>query len=119
MHAAHEKIGDARIVAPDEGDSHWQPVPANGYVRNILSSRTVKSELDFALGTQTVAPGCFIREHTHDRNEEIIFVLSGKGFVRLDGDEHPIEPGSAVFLGYNRKHQFINPGPEPLTFLWL
>ncbi len=119
MHAAHEKIGDARIVAPDEGDSHWQPVPANGYVRNILSSRTVRSELDFALGTQTVAPGCFIREHTHDRNEEIIFVLSGKGFVRLDGVEHPIEPGSAVFLGYNRKHQFINPGPEPLTFLWL
>lgn len=115
---ATTELGDAKILGPDDGDSHWQPVPANGYVRNLFSDTRVRSVNRFALGTQTVAPGCFIREHTHDRNEEIIFVVAGKGFVRLDGELHPLEPGSAVFLGFNRKHQFINPGPEPLTFVY-
>ncbi len=118
MAVAKDALGDAKILGPEDGDSHWQPVPANGYVRNLFSNTTVRSVNRFSLGTQTVAPGCFIREHTHDRNEEIIVVIEGKGFVRLDGELHPLERGSAVFLGFNRKHQFINPGPEPLTFVY-
>ena len=118
MSATQHEIGDARILGPNDGDSHWQPVPANGHVRTLFSDTTVNTRNRFAMGTQTVAPGCFIREHTHDRNEEIIFVVSGRGSVRLDGELHPLEPGSAVFLGVNRKHQFINPGPDPLTFVW-
>jgi quercetin dioxygenase-like cupin family protein len=113
------QLGDAKILGPDDGDSYWQPVPANGFVRNLFSDKTVASENKFAVGTQTVAPGCFIREHTHDRNEEIIFVVSGKGLLKLDGETHPLEPGSAVFLGKNRRHQFINLGPKPLTFMWI
>ena len=118
MAVANDAVGDAKILGPEDGDSHWQPVPANGYVRNLFSNTSVRSVNRFSLGTQTVAPGCFIREHTHDRNEEIIVVIEGKGFVRLDGELHPLERGSAVFLGFNRKHQFINPGPEPLTFVY-
>lgn len=118
MTDAMDDVGDARIVGLDEGESYWQPVPANGYVRNMLNKNVVESRHSFSMGTQTVAPGCFIREHTHNRNEEIVYVLSGRGFVRLDGEKHPIEPGTAVFLGHNRKHQFINPGPEPMTFLY-
>ena len=118
MEKTEERLGDAKVLGPEGGESHWQPVPANGYVRCLFSDSTVKSTNRFAMGTQTVAPGCFIREHTHDRNEEIIFVIGGRGFVKLDGEEHPLEPGSAVFLGVNRKHMFINPGPEPLTFVW-
>src|SRR5215207_1804501 len=116
---AHMEIGEAHVLGPEDGDSYWQPVPANGFVRNLFDDKMVSSENKFAIGTQTVAPGCFIREHTHDRNEEIIFVVSGKGSVKLDGEMHAIEPGSAVFLGKNRKHQFINPGPEPFTFVWV
>ncbi len=118
MAVAKDAVGDAKILGPEDGDSHWQPVPANGHVRNLFSNTSVRSVNRFSLGTQTVAPGCFIREHTHDRNEEIIVVIEGKGFVRLDGELHPLERGSAVFLGFNRKHQFINPGPKPLTFVY-
>jgi mannose-6-phosphate isomerase-like protein (cupin superfamily) len=82
--------------------SFWQPVPANGFVRNLFSNTSISAVNKFSLSTQTVAPGCFIREHTYNQNEEIIYVISGKGMVKLDGKEHPIEPGSAVFLGHNR-----------------
>ena len=110
--------GDAKVLGPDQGESYWQPVPANGYVRTLFSNTSIASHHKFAMGTQTVAPGCFIREHTHDRNEEIIFVVSGRGFAKLDGQELPLEVGSCVFIGHDRRHQFINPGPEPLTFVW-
>ena len=108
--------GQVRLVGPEEGRSHWQPVPANGFVRCILSGKELGT--NFSMGTQTVAPGCMVREHTHDRHEEVIHVTAGRGFARLDGQDHPIEPGSTVFLGRNRKHAFVNPGPEPLTFVW-
>ncbi len=114
-----EHAGEARILGPQEGASFWQPVPANGFVRNLFSSGSIASRNNFSIGTQTVAPRSFIREHTHDRNEEIIFVVSGKGVCRLDGVEHPIEQGSCVVLGHNRKHHFLNPHDEPMTFFWI
>ena len=115
----NDKIGDARVIALDEAPSFWQPVPANGFIRNILNSRMVGSDINFSMGTQTVAANCFIREHTHANNDEIIHMLNGKGIARLDGVEHPIETGSTVFIGRNRKHHFINRSNEPFTFLWL
>jgi glyoxylate utilization-related uncharacterized protein len=70
------------------------------------------------MGTQTLPPGCFIREHTHAGNEEVIFVIDGKGVARIEGVEHPLGKGSAVHVGRNVKHHFLNPHAEPMTFLW-
>jgi quercetin dioxygenase-like cupin family protein len=113
------KIGDARVIALEDAPSFWQPVPANGFIRNILNHRMVASDTNFSMGTQTVAPHCFIREHTHAHNDEIIHMLGGKAIARLDGVEYPLETGSTVFIGRNRKHHFINRSDEPFTFLWL
>jgi mannose-6-phosphate isomerase-like protein (cupin superfamily) len=118
MSGTQTPIGNVKIVGPEEGESFWQPVPANGFVRNLLSQKLTGSEANFSIGMQTVAPGCLIREHTHSHNEEVIVVIEGRGFARVEGVDHPIERGSAVFLGLNRRHHFINPGPEPLTFIW-
>jgi quercetin dioxygenase-like cupin family protein len=105
-----------RVIGPDDAPSYWQPVPANGFVRCILSGKELGT--GFSMGTQTVAPGCMVREHTHDRHEEVIHLTAGRGFARIDGEDIPMEPGSTVFLPRNRKHGFVNPGPEPMTFVW-
>ena len=116
---ADGKMGEARVIGLDDAPSFWQPVPANGFVRNILNSRMVNSDTNFSMGTQTVAAHCFIREHTHAHNDEVIHMLNGKGVARLDGVEYPIETGSTIYIGRNRKHHFINRSDEPFTFLWL
>jgi quercetin dioxygenase-like cupin family protein len=113
------KDGTFVVVGPREGASFWQPVPANGFVRNIINQRATGGETNFSMGTQTVAPGCFIREHTHAMNEEVIYVVEGRGIARLDGVDHPIEQGSCVYIGRNRRHHFLNPHDQPMTFLWL
>lgn len=109
----------AFVIGPNDGERHWQPLPANGHVRNILNQVMTGGAANLSMGTQTVAPGCFIREHTHAHNEEIIHVLDGRGIARIDGVEHPIQRGSTVYIGVDRRHHFLNPHPEPMTFLWI
>lgn len=115
---APAKEGMARVVQPGQARSFWQPVPANGFVECLLDPSTVESDTPFAMGRQTVAPGCHVREHTHDRHEEIIHFVSGTATVLLDGVEHPAVPGTTVFLGKGRRHAFLNRGAEPFTFVW-
>ncbi|AZR84111.1 Uncharacterized conserved protein%2C contains double-stranded beta-helix domain [Bordetella pertussis] len=118
MKQQHEP-GIAVVVGPDEGDSFWQPVPANGFVRTLLNRANTGASVDFSAGTQTVAPGCHVREHFHDDREEVIFITEGTGTALIDGVEHPLAPGACLFLGKSRKHSFLNAGPEPLSFFWI
>ncbi len=112
--------GEILVVQPGEGDSYWQPVPANGHITVKVAPRNVRMENKFGLGTQTVAPGSHIREHSHDRNEELIYCLSGRGRAVIEGAEYPMQPGTTIFLGRNRMHLFINESAEEeMTFLWL
>ena len=107
------------VLGPQDGASFWQPVPANGYIRNLVSSKALGTPGRFSIGTQTVAPKSFIREHTHDQNEEIIFVVQGRGIARIERVDHPIETGSCVYVAVNERHHFLNPHEEPMTFLWV
>ncbi len=111
--------GDIRVVPADTGESYWQPVPANGHIEVLMAPDLVPMVNKFAFGTQTVAPGGHIREHAHDRVEEMIFVLGGTGRAVLDGEDVPMTPGTAIFLGLNRRHMFINEGQDDLRLAWL
>lgn len=114
--------GAAMVRGLEEGASFWQPVPANGFVRCLLNSVEVGAENPFSIGTQTIAPkGCYVRTHAHDRHEEVIYFLEGKGRIEIDDGETVAigEPGTIVYLGRNRRHSFINESNDPLTFLWL
>jgi len=108
------------VVQPGEGREFWQPVPANGFVRCLLASQDFDAQTAFAMGTQTVAAGCFVREHLHPDNEEVIFVLQGTGEALLDGERtEPMQPGTCLFLGRNRLHRFQANDDAPMTFMWL
>lgn len=111
--------GEIRVVHPGEGEEFWQPVPANGHIAIHLTPAMVAMDIPLGLGTQTVAPGCYVREHAHDRHEEIIHCLHGQGKAVLDGVEHRMVPGMTIFIGKNRRHMFINDGAQDLQFLWL
>ena len=110
--------GKAVVISPSGGRSFWQPKPANGYVRTLLSSKALEASSVFSSGTQTVDPGCYVREHCHSDHEEVIFIYEGMGVVKVDGEEHELAPGACLFLGKNRKHSFHNTGSGPLSFFW-
>lgn len=57
--------------------------------------------------------------HYHLGNEESLYVLSGSGTIRLDGDSSPLEAGDYVSLPADERgaHRVINDGDEPLRYL--
>lgn len=113
--------GFAIVVQPDEAQSWWQPVPANGFTEVRVSKRNDPRVTRFSHGTQTIAPGCYVRDHSHEANEEILFFYEGEGKVVIDGtDEYKVVPGTTVFVGPYRRHTFINTSNDkPLKFSWV
>jgi quercetin dioxygenase-like cupin family protein len=72
----------------------------------------------FSMRQFDLSPGGHTPKHAHGHEHEI-FVLEGSGVV-LEGDkEHPLKPGSIVFIPPGQVHQFRNTGPEPFKFLCL
>ena len=111
--------GRSFVIQPDQGESYWQPVPANGHVELHVSHRLDPAIRGFDTGTQEVAPGCFVREHQHDDNEELILVYAGEGTAIVEGVAHRMQPGTTLYLGPRCPHKFVNDGDAPLRFFWV
>ncbi|RMF30066.1 MAG: cupin domain-containing protein [Chloroflexi bacterium] len=71
---------------------------------------------NFAMRVIEVEPGASTPHHTHDYEHEV-FVLAGRGAVRGQEGDRPIEAGTVVYVPPNEKHQFVNTGPEALRFI--
>ena len=69
------------VIGPDEGESHWQPQPSEGYVTMKLTTETMPYD-SFTSGIQVLPPGCHVREHGHQQNHELIFIYEGTGEIQ-------------------------------------
>jgi mannose-6-phosphate isomerase-like protein (cupin superfamily) len=49
--------------------------------------------------------------------EEVLFVLSGRGSLRLDGTEHALEPESGAYLAPGERYELRNGGDERLRLV--
>jgi len=118
MSAADSARGRATVIQPSEGDSFWQPVPANGHADPKLTPANTRYDA-LSMGYQTIAPQSRVREHSHGDQVELQICFRGRGHVMVDGDKHALVPGTACFLGYDVKHELVNDGPDDLVMLWV
>ena len=63
-----------------------------------------------------LVPGATVGEHKHEGSSEIIYGLSGKGYIVCDGEKEILEPGVACYCPEGSSHTVINDGTEDLTF---
>jgi len=80
----------------------------------ILDRRTLK-EIGF-LAIASLKPGKEIEAHV-DPMEEIYFVLSGSGEMRVDDEAQPVKPGDAVWIPTGSSHALLNDGEEDCVVL--
>ena len=111
--------GAAFVVQPDEGQSYWQPVPANGYAEVLVSKRDDPSIGDLSAGIQVIAPGSHIREHQHGTEQELLFFIEGTGKVLVNGEEHPVRPGTMVYAGRRNARKIVNDTDADLKMMWV
>ncbi len=45
------------------------------------------------------------RQRPHDR-DEVYYVTAGRATLTIDGEDHPVQPGSVVFLAADVAHRF-------------
>jgi mannose-6-phosphate isomerase-like protein (cupin superfamily) len=47
--------------------------------------------------------------------QELLYVVSGRGTLHLEGREHPLEPDTGVFVTAGEAYAVENPGPDELV----
>ncbi len=65
-----------------------------------------------------LVPGASIGFHTHETDQEVIYVLEGEGTV-INGEGIPDDkalPGQALYCAKGQSHSLVNTGTKDLIF---
>lgn len=95
-------------------DPNFQSKMKTVLVGDAIGSEKIYVNIDF------VKPGGkSVKFHAHSKQEEFFLIMSGKGLLRMYGDEIPIKAGDVISkpAGKNIAHQFINNSSEVLQIL--
>jgi mannose-6-phosphate isomerase-like protein (cupin superfamily) len=110
-----------RPVVRRAHEIRWSEPP--GHHRSALSKLLVHPRntdtqcLDVRLSCYQ--PGGYAAPHAHREAENVFLVLKGRGIMELDEAQHPIEPGTVVFVPPGVTHAIYNTGDGPLVFVFV
>lgn len=69
------------------------------------------------MGTLTLEPGCSVGEHTHQNDEELIFIISGRCEYSDDGVVTTLSAGDAALTVGGHSHAIRNLSNENCVYL--
>jgi mannose-6-phosphate isomerase-like protein (cupin superfamily) len=91
---AHREAGDTATsrltIGPHTGSDH-------------LEQRVIR----FAPGRS--------KEHVLDGRQEVVYVVSGRGTLHIEGRAHDLEPDMGAYIAAGERFEVENPGPEELV----
>jgi quercetin dioxygenase-like cupin family protein len=95
----------------------WR-APATGPTLDVLgvthTYKAMASETghQFSVWESIVPPGAGAPAHTHTREDEVFYVLSGEVLIEVEGVPDPLRlgPGGFLFAPRNRRHAYRNIG---------
>ena len=64
-----------------------------------------------------IKPGEDIGKETHADNDQVLYLVSGKGTVYLDGQESEFNPGDCVLVPAGTEHNFTTVGDESMKII--
>ena len=112
-------MGTVHRFTGSQGAYRWDGVTPESYAgtgaRYVLIGPNEDAP-NFALRYFALPPGTAstLDTHAHDHG---VYVLHGRGRVRLGDTEHALGPGDVVYVAPHDVHCFTAEGAEPLGFL--
>ena len=85
-------------------------------IRELLAHRN-SSIRNQSLAEATLAVGTSTQEHYHPKSEEIYYILTGSGRMKLDGELRDVGPLDAIAIPPGTRHKIWNTGSVPLVLL--
>jgi mannose-6-phosphate isomerase-like protein (cupin superfamily) len=84
----------------------------------LVSEKTVGSK-NLAMGVNETYVGGQVPPHKHEKEEEVMFFLQGKGKFITEDEEIELRPGICVYNPPGAIHSIVNTGDEVLKFIWI
>ena len=90
-------------------------------VTHIYKATAAETAGSFSLWEAEVPPGAGAPPHTHDREDEAFYVLSGELVIEFEGEGAPrrVAPGGFFFGARGRRHVFRNVSDQTARVLIL
>lgn len=85
-------------------------------IRELLAHRN-SAIRNQSLAEARLPAGAATREHYHIRTEEIYYITSGAGQIRIDGEIRDVKSGDAIAIRPGQKHKLWNTGTGTLHLL--
>jgi mannose-6-phosphate isomerase-like protein (cupin superfamily) len=85
-------------------------------IRELLAHRN-SCITNQSLAEARLAVGASTQPHYHPKTEEIYYLLSGTGRMRIDDELRDVGPGDAVAIPPGAPHEITNTGDQILIFL--
>ena len=110
-----EQVVRADTTEPDD----WSGTAfAHLDVRSLISEDRLGSE-KVMVGQTIYPPGSTHEHHLHPDAEEVVIVMSGRGWHRVGSEFYDIGPGDIVFIPANAPHSAGSDPGEPMVILWI
>lgn len=84
--------------------------------RELFKEKDFNSSLEFIHET-LVLPNSSIGYHAHKGNEEIYYIIQGKGLMNVDGEKRVVRTGDAIITHSGNSHGLVNTQNKPLKIL--
>lgn len=96
-----------------EEEVKWLELPGRR-CRVIVGSDYFKAE-NLTFGVTEIPPCSKMIPHKHSQ-EEVIYILQGKGEVVVDTKSEPLKPGTTIMLPANCEHFICNTSNQTMKF---
>ena len=113
-------VVDVIVRADTTPPDDWSGTPFGHLdIRSLVSEDRQGSE-QIMVGQTVYPPGGTHEHHLHPDAEEVVIVMSGRGWHRVGSDYYDIGPGDIVFIPANAEHSAgCDEGDEPMVILWI
>ena len=87
-------------------------------IKVLVGTGSPINSLNMTFGVATIPPKTSMDPHAHNKEEEIIYILNGDGFVYIDGTKESIEQGSVIKLPIGSSHYLSNNSSDDMNFIF-
>ncbi|MDN5346659.1 MAG: hypothetical protein PWP65_223 [Clostridia bacterium] len=94
-------------------------VKTHGRTSRLLLSEATAGAKGFTLGLNITKPGGMSPMHTHEKEQEAMYIISGKGKAIIGEEEYDLEPDTVIIAPAGVPHELRNTGDEDIKFIWV
>ncbi|MGH9897385.1 MAG: cupin domain-containing protein [Pyrinomonadaceae bacterium] len=90
--------------------------PHGSQIRPLIDATTSPIKL-CSLAEEILPPGAEVGLHHHELTEEVYYILSGSGLMKVGEEVREVKIGDAIFIPRQYLHSLRNTGQEPMRLL--